>query len=497
MAQAIDPAHLELILKTMGIENVKEVTKAFEDLQKSAKDSVQPLEEAKTALAEMDAQAQTSTPGISEAGKAAEEAGGKGEGEAGEGGFAGLAAGILKAERAGLALSTGRGVARTGSILESLLVSLGGPAGLGLAIGGVAMALEVILPKLEKFIEKMDGAAEATKRAAEQAKAANEQMAKLAAQPTEEEEAGARAIKPALAGRRGLLVAQGIEQALMAEMPWEEQQFLRRAETVAGLGGPETWETAARRTALRQQLQVRRAEIYGGIEAGRPTDISRVSAMAGQFPGFFPAGIEQQFRQTLPENLEAAKRQAATAEAQSREADDIYARREEAHQETIDIQLQFNKARQDKVKHDMRQVAEARRLAEHDATQEFNEHEKDRRNAEKERHDAVRRQQHDQREEEREAKNQAREMSIPGRMRRQREETEGLVQQALPLATPEFQEKTARHMIENYNMGLAIGHTMEERIYQAMMQTRQDVARGIVNGMKRGQVYTEAFMAEQ
>jgi hypothetical protein len=340
MAQVIDPAHLELILKSMGIENVKEVTEAFEDLAKTAKSTVQPLDEAKAALAELETVAEPVKEKV-------EEAAGKGDGEQGEGGFAGLTASILKLERAGLHLATGRGLERTGTLLEDLTKSIGGPAGLGFAISGIALAIDVVIPKLVDFVTHLDGAADAAARMQGKIKAAQDQMARLIEQPTEEEEAGVKAVKPLLAGRRGVLIAQGIEQALLAEMPEEARKFLLRAETARAAGGPETWETAARREALRGELEARRGAIYAELEAGRATAISQVSAMAGKFPGLFPFGVEQRFRQALPENIEAARRQAQQAEEVSRWAEDEYAKREAAQKEGLDIQQQMSRAYQE------------------------------------------------------------------------------------------------------------------------------------------------------
>ena len=209
MAQAIDPAHLELILKTMGIENVKEVTKAYEDLAKTAQSTVKPLDEAKAALEEMDKAAAPAT-------EALKDVAGQGEGESGSGGLAGAAAGTLKFERALLGLATGRGLRGATNALEGLIGTLGGPAGLGLAIGAAATALDVLLPKFVSWIEKLDGTAAAAARAKDQLREAQEQMAKLIEQPTEEEETGEKAVKELLKGRQGALIAQGIEQTLRA-----------------------------------------------------------------------------------------------------------------------------------------------------------------------------------------------------------------------------------------------------------------------------------------
>jgi hypothetical protein len=190
MAQAIDPAQLELILKTMGIENVKEVTKAFEDLGKEAKATVAPLDQAKQALEatkdssqlttqELDVLAKQAskvqkttldaedalkkvtqalddeTIAIRNAREAAEKATGEGEGEEAKGGFKGMAGGAIKAEKAINSLMSGKGLGRLGSLLESVMGPLGVP-GLGLAFGAIAMEAEPAIRAISSFIDLWD-----------------------------------------------------------------------------------------------------------------------------------------------------------------------------------------------------------------------------------------------------------------------------------------------------------------------------------------------------
>ena len=319
MSQAIDPAHLELILKTMGIENVKEVTKAYEELAKTAQSTVKPLDEAKAALEEMDKAAAPAT-------EALKDVAGQGEGESGSGGLAGAAAGTLKFERALLGLATGRGLRGATNALEGLIGTLGGPAGLGLAIGAAATALDVLLPKFVSWIEKLDGTAAAAARAKDQLREAQEQMAKLIEQPTEEEETGEKAVKELLKGRQGALIAQGIEQTLRAQGVGLMEPGMR-ALSEAFVGPLATAE--AERKKQDQEVAIQRAAIMKDLMAGRQPAISDISGMAGQFPGLFPAGTEQRFRQALPENIEAAKQRDIKGKADSAWAESEYKKRQE------------------------------------------------------------------------------------------------------------------------------------------------------------------------
>jgi hypothetical protein len=512
---AIDPAILELILKTTGSQQVKDLIEVVEFLRKrldeladefkegkiseedfkTATDLViKTLKEEEQILDRVTRAEQELAEATLEAGKAAEEAAGQGEGEGGRGGFAGFTSNMMKAEKVASGLAGGTGFGRMGGMLESITVALGGPAGVGMAAGGLIFAVEALIPKLEALIGKMDGTTEAAERMKEKVKEANEQMAKFAEQPTEEEAAGAKAVKPLLAGRQATFVAQGVEQALMAEMPMEEQQFLRRAETVAAIGGPETWETAARRTALRQQLQVRRAEIIRGAEAGRPQDIARISGMAGQFPGLFPMGVEQRFRQALPENIEAARQQAMGADVVTTDAEAAYAASEAAAKENLGIQQQFNKAFQDKRKQQDKQFESTMRADEHFAKQTAHDLDKDEAAFLRQTERAIKEK---KREDDKNARELVKAGTLAGRQRAAEEEAEGYIQQAMPLAPVGFQQRAAHHLAENYNMGLQMGATIEERIIEAVMQTRRDMARGVMNGMKRQEVFSDPFVGEK
>ncbi len=249
------------------------------------------------------------------------------EGDDDTGGLKGTASAAIKAEKAIGALVSGSGLGRLPGMLEGVTGAIGLSSGAGLAVGGLILAFESIIPKVEKFIEKMDGAAAAAVRTAEQVKIAHDQMAKFIGQPTEEEEAGAKAVKPLLAGQRATKVAQGIEQVLRRQgvglmAPGE------RALSEAFLGPEATAEEE--RKQQDQAVAIQRASIMRDLMAGRTPAISQVSGMAGQFPGLFPTGTEQRFRQALPENLDAAKKQARDAEEQSREAEQEYAKQEAA-----------------------------------------------------------------------------------------------------------------------------------------------------------------------
>jgi len=81
-----------------------------------------------------------------------DEATGQGEGESGQGGFKGMASGVMKAEKAIHSLASGSGLGRLGSMLEGVLGPMGVP-GLGMALGALAYELEPLIPKIRAFVD--------------------------------------------------------------------------------------------------------------------------------------------------------------------------------------------------------------------------------------------------------------------------------------------------------------------------------------------------------
>ena len=77
---------------------------------------------------------------------------GTGDGEQGEGGLKGLAGGAIKAEKAMMGLASGH-IGRIGSQLEGVLPLLGGPAGMGLAIGALIIGVHDLIPKLKEWFD--------------------------------------------------------------------------------------------------------------------------------------------------------------------------------------------------------------------------------------------------------------------------------------------------------------------------------------------------------
>ena len=227
----------------------------------------------------------------------ADAAAGSGE----QGGFAGLAGGAIKAEKAMSAIATGHGLGRVGGLLETLTSAAGLVSGTGLAIGVMTIAIEGMLPKLESWIEKMTGVAEVNERAAKALKEHNDQVErqqkafeKLAEEPTAEEKAGAAEIKTLLGEGRATQVRQGIMQGLTRqqfELRGPREEFIRKME--AG-ELPQTPENLRRASELRTQQQAEVQEEANRLISELPTNqragsrIGNGSGAAGGLPRLHP-----------------------------------------------------------------------------------------------------------------------------------------------------------------------------------------------------------------
>src|SRR5271157_2094272 len=316
-----------------------------------------------------------------------EAATGTGDGESGKGGFAGLAGGAIKAEKAISALATGHGLGRLGGLLEPLVGLIGGPAGLGLAIGAMALAIEGLLPKLGTWIEKMDGAAEAAKRAAKAEKEYQEVTKKGQEKPSEAESDQAEIVKLMFKGKGQQLTQQGIEQALREGgfgLTDEDKQLLKLHWLQEDVR-----EDIEKRQ--RQAIQKQTVELMKGLERGAGYAVSEVSQMAGRRPDQFPVNFREALEASTPEAITEAKAQdkaedEAEAErigrkqARFAEAKKKNAREKEHAKNEAEDEAEADRA-QNKIDH---QRAQDAAKAERDRRQAETKAERDRRHAETE-----------------------------------------------------------------------------------------------------------------
>ena len=216
-----------------------------------------------------------------------EEATGTGEGESGSGGFAGLAANVMKAEKIMSGLAGGSGFGRMGGMLESITGALGLAGGVGMAGGGLIFALEVLIPKIEAFISKMDGAAEATKRATDALKEhqrVQEAAQKIIEQPTTEAAEAKKEVEGLIGGGRGGQIQTGIAQGLQAGgfgLTKPQLDFISKVQSGAL---PRTKENLDRVSELlnqqQQAIQERSAEMLTNL----PTSPQTQGVVEGMAP---------------------------------------------------------------------------------------------------------------------------------------------------------------------------------------------------------------------
>ena len=156
------------------VEVIRESETVLKRLTASEREREQIADEVETSLIkEAEAQAKVATAAASAAAKIEEQTraeqlmadiagdvetslaqvAGQGDLESGTGGLKGVAGGAIKAERAIKELVEGRGLMRLGSQLEGVIPLLGGPAGMGLAIGAIVVAVHDVIPAMKKWFD--------------------------------------------------------------------------------------------------------------------------------------------------------------------------------------------------------------------------------------------------------------------------------------------------------------------------------------------------------
>jgi hypothetical protein len=201
-----------------------------------------------------------------------------------------LGRGTLAAEKAVNALATGTGLIRLGPALEGLTKIIGGPAGLGFAIGSMAVAVEGLIPHFLKWInaDNAKHAKEIADALQKQADAADQ----LAQRPTKKEAERIADIKEFLTETPGLGQGgfrQRIEQAIRKDpnamlTPDEIRQLQMQ-------GGPGSEAMVRRRNEMiRRQQEERITAEVNRVSGFAPSDQAarlRAIELAETHPEFF------------------------------------------------------------------------------------------------------------------------------------------------------------------------------------------------------------------
>lgn len=229
-------------------------------------------------------------------------------------GFAGVATNIRKAEIALNSLVTGQGLGRAGPMLESVLGALGGPAGMGMAIGALALAVEKYLPKIEAFFDvfdakKIEAATEATNKLI----AATEKLQAL------KQDSAGKAMQDYYPGHdvagmaAGALGVSGLgEQATPEELAAiQGQEGLVR---FAPNSAPAKAELQRLQDALANRIQTAnlnraRSLVDASVKPGAEGERARamLKGLAQQNPGAFPPEFGQFLEDLEPANQAAAR----------------------------------------------------------------------------------------------------------------------------------------------------------------------------------------------
>lgn len=194
---------------------------------------------------------------------------------AGDSGFGGMAEATLKAERAFNALVSGHGLARAGGMLESVLASIGGPAGLGFAFVALEMGARVLAPTLEKLggaikDEHVDKMHQFTMAMSELIKE-GEKLSAPSAHPEID-----KIVQKYLKEGAGLVLSETLEAAIRKKIAAASQ--LTEQQKLAGM--------APRAEAdIAHEAATQAAAIMGGLGHAEVGAIGRAEALIGKMAG--------------------------------------------------------------------------------------------------------------------------------------------------------------------------------------------------------------------
>jgi hypothetical protein len=249
-------------------------------------------------------------------------------------GFAGMSSNIFKAERAFGALTgaTG-GLARAGPMMESLLLTVGGPAGLGTAVIALAFAAERLAPGLEKIANQVFGlgeAAEHMKKLAEETERTVDAANKLAmTKPFLQRESqqqieqmrtefGGEAIKG------GLEIAVGLRDPMMGLTEEELKQYKAGFVKPTEPAMPEYVKESRRQEfmarpevveRMKKAREARAAQIFTELPTSRAAQ-GEIQAIAQTYPGLLPKEFAQAIAQSTPEAIARGKQEELEIEEQ-------------------------------------------------------------------------------------------------------------------------------------------------------------------------------------
>jgi hypothetical protein len=394
---------------------------------------------------------------------------------------------VFKAERAVQALASGTGLGRLGPMLESVTMAIGGPAGLGMALGAAAFALEGMLPKLEAWIDKWEKG-EKTVDAVKEAMAAIDRSQEMG-----EREHALRRVQRQITKLEEKEDLPGgklseFEQEQLNELrarAFNTAQLIKEEKQVAGLGGSskairarggavkEAFAEAgisgadvAKNIAEREGISIDDAyRIVAGAAGGSAGDIAMVQRHSERFAAAYGP--------ISPEAKEAEKKAKATQkEAHKAEQQ---AKHEETQRVAYNREIEHMDAESDR---------KAKQERTHLAQQKYAEQQRIEREQRAAEAKAAREAEHRRKQDTPTARFHAQQKA-------EEEQALGAVQQYAPGLAPGLQAAAAKHARENHQAGLDMSATFSQALDYAIMQARQDFARGIQAGMRRQQSYGE------
>jgi hypothetical protein len=403
-------------------------------------------------------------------------------------GFEGLSRQAFAAERVFTAMAGGGGgLARAAPMLEGIIKTMGGPAGMGFAIIGIENAVERVLPALEKLWAKLYGIDEQAKEATESLDNLLKGYEKLAETPSESAKKTTEAVHKAIISHGGGAadIAERVEQGLMKTTTLESYLSPFEREQLAGLKGltfqtePVKRQIAQFEETARTARQEQAKRFVKQLETDRPTrDTLRQMGVMGR-------GFMTELDLAEPEAQAELKQTIAGETGAGKEMQTWGAKRKAEIKQTKD-DVKYDNDLNDMIESGDKAVRakeardERNRVgynAEVARIQEGIKRQSDAADAKaaaaKARQDAK----------------TARE-STPQAIAEHREKEEagkylGAFQNLYPDASTELQKAAARHARENHQAGIDMAATMKQAADFAMEQARADMRRGVDAGLKR------------
>ena len=395
----------------------------------------------------------------------------------------------------------GGGLARAGPMLDGIIKSFGGPAGLGFAIIGIEFAVERALPALEKLWAKLSDVDEMAKDLKAQFDGALKAADKLESTPTAMAGKTKQMVSTAITERGAETIESQVELGLTQTTQLESYMTGADRDLVARYQQEQSDPQARMAAAAHGQALVSQADVDAAMSRARDKRKEQAKAWVGQLPT--DRASRDGLRQMDKDRPGLLGRGFMTvldlAEPEAQTEAKAIVRGEEGAGKEMKTWGDQRKAQIKKDKKWDRAVATQTKMLD-DAEKADDKladslTDQGRKAEAKMWADKAAADKRDAAEAKRKTDKEARESTPQAINRRQQSQEEnaylGMVQANTPGLAADLQKSAAKHARENHQAGLDMSATFQEALDYAVMQARQDFARGIQAGLKRQSSYSE------